>query len=126
MFGWEEMDLLLLLARQISVDDINDFEGANGWNQQMELIYNNELVSEYNNKANKAWSDLIIKNVYKWGTKDDYLSKLSYSFRLLYFQNLVLLEDLFMDKGNSVKESQAMALAAMNSLLSPYMTNFLD
>ena len=126
MFGWEEMDLLLLLARQISVDDINDFEGANGWNQQMELFYNNELVSESNNKANKAWSDLIIKNVYKWGTKDEYLSKLSYSFRLLYFQNLVLLEDLFMDKGNSVQESQAMALAAMNSLLSPYMTNFLD
>ena len=126
MFGWEEMDLLLLLARQISMDNVYDFEGANGWNQQMELIYNNETVSEVNSQANKNWSELMVKNIYKWGTKDAYLEQLSYSFRLLYFQNLVLLEDLFMDKGNSLKESQAMALSAMNSILSPYVKRFQD
>ena len=74
--------------------------------------------------ANAAWSSNVITNLYKWGQKDPYLERLSYSIRLLYFQNLVLLEDMFMDRGHNAKTSKNMALSAMNSMVGPYFGSF--
>jgi hypothetical protein len=124
MYNWEEMDILLHLAKQISLGTTNAFESANGWNEQIELIYNAKTISENDATANAAWSSNVITNLYKWGQKDPYLERLSYSVRLLYFQNLVLLEDMFMDRGHNAKASKNMALSAMNSMVGPYFGSF--
>jgi hypothetical protein len=124
MYDWEEMDILMQIVKQISVGNKNDFESTSGWNEQIDLIYNQSSISEMTAKANESWSSNMVTNVYKWGQKDAYLEKLSYSIRLLYYHNLVLLEDLFMDKGQSPKESKKMALAAMNNMIGPYMNDF--
>ena len=124
MYNWEEMDVLLHLAKQISLGTSNAFESANGWNEQIELIYNAKTISENDATANAAWSSNVITNLYKWGQKDPYLERLSYSIRLLYFQNLVLLEDMFMDRGHDAKTSTNMALSSMNSMVGPYFGSF--
>lgn len=124
MYDWEEMDVLMQLVKQINVGNANKYESASGWNQQMDLIYNQSKISETMAKANGAWSNNMVTNIYKWGQKDPYLEKLSYSIRLLYFHNLVVLEDLFMDKGHSATESKKMALSAMNNMIGPYMNQF--
>ena len=124
MYDWEEMDVLMQLVKQINVGNANKYESASGWNQQMDLIYNQSKISETTAKANEAWSNNMVTNIYKWGQKDPYLEKLSYSIRLLYFHNLVVLEDLFMDKGHSAAESKKMALSAMNNMVGPYLNQF--
>ena len=120
MYNWEEMDVLMHIAKQINVGNVNRYESDGGWNQQIDLIYNQSEITETTAKANEELTTNLITNIYKWGQKDPYLEKLSYSIRLLYFQNLVLMEDLFMDKGHSAKESKQMALVAMNNLVGPY------
>lgn len=120
MYNWEEMDVLMHIAKQINVGNINRYESDGRWDQQIDLIYNQSSITETTAKANEELTTNLITNIYKWGQKDPYLEKLSYSIRLLYFQNLVLMEDLFMDKGHSAKESKQMALVAMNNLVGPY------
>lgn len=123
-YNWEEMDLLLTIINQISIGQVDAYEASNSWSNQITLIYDQPTISDQEHEANQAWSEAVSTNIYKWGQKDVYLEKLSYSIRLLYFQNQVLLEDLFMDKGFSLGESKKMALAAMNSLAGPYLSRF--
>jgi hypothetical protein len=123
---WPEIRTLVSIARDLQGgEQASEQALAQGKSDAMRYLLQPKALSAAEQKSADTWHTMMIASVSAWASRDPMLTDIGNSYRMLYFQSYVLLEDYYMDKGLKAADSKGLAQATLKSLVGPYMTRFM-
>ena len=125
---WPEIQLLLSLSKDMSGSrQANERDLANGRAKVTQYMADPKPLSMPDQTITDTWHTKMINGVKEWDQPDaaPMLKEMGQTFRLLYFQSYVLLEDYYMDQKLSARDAKGLAQATLRGLIGPYMDAFI-
>lgn len=122
---WPEVRMLVMVAGDLNTDAQFDQKRlAQAASERSRLYMAPKALNSTEQKAVQKWSDNLIAGLNSWGTRDPMNQQLVTTFRVLFFQSQVRLEDYFMQKGYKEAEAKGLALAALHTLVAYHTQRF--
>ncbi len=125
-FDWPETRTLVDVAREIcGSPQPADKIVAEGRARSRELMLQPKALPTIDQTVATAWHAKMVTGLSNWSETDPMLKEMANSFKLLYFQSYVLLEDYYMDKGLNATDAKNLAIATLRGLVGPYLDRFI-
>lgn len=125
-FDWPEIKTAVGLAREIcGAPQPPDKIVAEGRARARDLMLQPKALPTVDQTVATAWHSKMVTGLSNWSETDPMLKEMANSFKLLYFQSYVLLEDYYMDKGLNAADAKNLAIATLRGLVGPYLDRFI-
>lgn len=123
--AWPEIRMLVMVAADLN--DAPQFDQnrlAKASSERARLYGAPTALNNTEQKAVEKWAKNLTTGIYTWGTRDPLQGNLSMTFRVLFYQSQVRLEDYFMQKGYKSSEATGLALATLHTLVAYHTQRF--
>lgn len=117
---WEEIQLLQAICMDISNSD----QPLTAENQRIQLYQSNKPVPIDQGTLLESWQQSRWVQLEKWAATDAYLLETAKSLSFAYFQSLVRLEDLYMNKGFDAVAARHLAIATIKTIVGTSLDRF--
>ena len=122
---WPEVRMLVMVANDLNANPtLDDKRLAQASSERARLYMAPTPLNNTEQKAVVKWKDNLISGLNSWGTRDPLNQQMVTTFRVLFFQSQVRLEDYFMQKGYKKEEATGLALAALHTLVAYHTQRF--
>jgi len=124
---WESIKLLKSIALDLDPNEANK-------NEQVTEKYDNKRARHYlapkpltmeQTATVKIWNEELWNGLNDWANKDQVHRKFIVPLKVAYFQSQVLLEDYFVNRGLSERESTALALSTLQTIVAQHLDAYL-
>ena len=123
--SWPEVRMLVMVASDLNADEqFNQNRLSQAASERSRLYLAPKALNNTEQKAVQRWGKNLISGLNSWGTRDPMNQQMVTTFRVLFFQSQVRLEDYFMQKGYKKEEAQGLALAALHTLVAYHTQRF--
>jgi hypothetical protein len=123
--SWPEVRMLVMIASDLNTDEpFNQDRLGQAASERSRLYLAPKALNSTEQKAVKRWSKNLVNGLNSWGARDPMHQQMVTTFRVLFFQSQVRLEDYFMDKGYKKEEAEGLALAALHTLVAYHTQRF--
>ena len=122
---WEEIKVLVSMAKDMNAGK-TPAEASLTAAQSMQSRYYNSpaALADAEKQQAQAWATRLMDSLRSWSARDPLLAEIGASFKMMYYQSAVLLEDYYMNKGMNYTEASALATATLQALVGPYLERF--
>ena len=122
---WEEIKVLVSMAQDMNAGK-TPAEASLTAAQSMQSRYYNSpaALADAEKQQAQAWATRLMDSLRSWSARDPLLAEIGASFKMMYYQSAVLLEDYYMNKGMNYTEASALATATLQALVGPYLERF--
>jgi hypothetical protein len=122
---WPEVRMLVMVAGDLNTDAQYDEKRlAQAASERSRLYLAPKALNNTEQKAVTRWKDNLVSGLNTWGASDPLHQQMVTTFRVLFFQSQVRLEDYFMQKGYKEEEAKGLALAALHTLVAYHTQRF--
>jgi hypothetical protein len=123
--SWSEVRLLVTIAADLNGEASFDQKRlSQAATERSRLYMAPKPLNTQEKTAVEKWDKNLMSGISGWAARDPMHERLAESFKAMYLQTQVRLEDYFMDKGYDRKEATALALATLHTLVAYHMERF--
>ncbi len=124
---WESIKLLKSIAADLDPNEANK-------NEEVAKKYSNKRARHYlaprpltveQTAAVKIWNEELWNGLNDWANRDQVHRKFIVPLKVAYFQSQVLLEDYFLNRGLNERESTALALSTLQTIVAQHLDAYL-
>ena len=116
--------VLQLLAEDIGVDKPAEALLKQATDHRAQLVAGKVQVSATEQTQLDAWSTELLNKLNIWAAQDPLHAELVRTFRVVFYQTQMELENHFINQGMPVPKARYMALATEHTLVSPFLLRF--
>jgi hypothetical protein len=116
--------VLQLLAEDIGVDKPAEALLKQAADHRTQLLAGKVQVSATEQTQLDAWSTELLNKLNIWAAQDPLHAELVRTFRVVFYQTQMELENHFINQGMPVPKARYMALATEHTLVSPFLQRF--
>ena len=116
--------ILQLLAEDIGVDKPAEALLKQAADHRTQLLAGKVQVSATEQTQLDAWSTELLNKLNIWAAQDPLHAELVRTFRVVFYQTQMELENHFINQGMPVPKARYMALATEHTLVSPFLQRF--
>lgn len=116
--------VLQLLAEDIGVDKPAEALLKQAADHRTQLLAGKVQVSAAEQTQLDAWSTELLNKLNIWAAQDPLHAELVRTFRVVFYQTQMELENHFINQGMPVPKARYMALATEHTLVSPFLQRF--
>ena len=116
--------VLQLLAEDIGVDKPAEALIKQAADHRTQLLAGKVQVSATEQTQLDAWSTELLNKLNIWAAQDPLHAELVRTFRVVFYQTQMELENHFINQGMPVPKARYMALATEHTLVSPFLQRF--
>jgi len=116
--------VLQLLAEDIGVDKPTEAVVQQATEHRTQLLAGKVQVSAAEQTQLDAWSTELLNKLNIWAAQDPLHAELVRTFRVVFYQTQMELENHFINQGMPVPKARYMALATEHTLVSPFLQRF--
>lgn len=116
--------VLQLLAEDIGVDKPAEALIKQAADHRTQLLAGKVQVSAAEQTQLDAWSTELLNKLNIWAAQDPLHAELVRTFRVVFYQTQMELENHFINQGMPVPKARYMALATEHTLVSPFLQRF--
>lgn len=116
--------VLQLLAEDIGVDKPAETLLKQAADHRTQLLAGKVQVSATEQTQLDAWSTELLNKLNIWAAQDPLHAELVRTFRVVFYQTQMELENHFINQGMPVPKARYMALATEHTLVSPFLQRF--
>lgn len=116
--------VLQLLAEDIGVDKPTEAVVKQAMDHRTQLLAGKVQVSAAEQTQLDAWSTELLNKLNIWAAQDPLHAELVRTFRVVFYQTQMELENHFINQGMPVPKARYMALATEHTLVSPFLQRF--
>ncbi|MDX2068869.1 MAG: peptidoglycan-binding domain-containing protein [Haliscomenobacter sp.] len=116
--------VLQLLAEDIGVDKPAEALLKQAADHRTQLLAGKVQVSAAEQTQLDAWSTELMNKLNIWAAQDPLHAELVRTFRVVFYQTQMELENHFINQGMPVPKARYMALATEHTLVSPFLQRF--
>jgi len=123
--SWPEVRLLVTIAADLNGEESFDQKRlSQAATERSRLYMAPKPLNSQEKTAVESWDKNLMSGLDGWSARDPMHGRLTASFKAMYLQTQVRLEDYFMDKGYDRKEATGLALATLHTLVAYHMERF--
>jgi hypothetical protein len=123
--SWPEVRMLVMAASDLNTDTkLDQNRLSQAASERSRLYLAPKALNNTEQKAVERWQGNLIGGLNAWGTRDPLHQRMVTTFRVLFFQSQVRLEDYFMQKGYKQSEAKGLALATLHTLVAYHTQRF--
>lgn len=123
---WDELRILSSLAKEIcGSPQPSENLVAEGRAKARGYLLEPKALSTIDQTVVVAWHNKMTEGLTNWASRDAMLKDMGDSFKMLYFQSYVLLEDFYMNKGLNANDAKNLSIATLRGLVGPYLDRFI-
>lgn len=116
--------VLQLLAEDIGVDKPAEALLKQAMDHRTQLLASKVQISAAEQTQLDAWSTELLNKLNIWAAQDPLHAELVRTFRVVFYQTQMELENHFINQGMPVPKARYMALATEHTLVSPFLQRF--
>ena len=116
--------VLQLLAEDIGVDKPTEAVVKQATDHRTQLLAGKVQVSATEQTQLDAWSTELLNKLNIWAAQDPLHAELVRTFRVVFYQTQMELENHFINQGMPVPKARYMALATEHTMVSPFLQRF--
>ncbi|WP_373550879.1 peptidoglycan-binding protein [Haliscomenobacter sp.] len=116
--------VLQLLAEDIGVDKPTEALLKQATDHRTQLLAGKVQVSATEQAQLDAWSTELLNKLNIWAAQDPLHAELVRTFRVVFYQTQMELENHFINQGMPVPKARYMALATEHTMVSPFLQRF--
>lgn len=122
---WQEINILEAIASDLSGNQANASRIAASAAKRSQILMAPNSLSKEEKSGAEQWNEDLWTNLNAWSVRDPLHERTVIALKIIYYQSAVRLEDYFMDKGYSAKESKAFALVTLKTLVADHLDRFI-
>ncbi len=122
---WETLQLVQVISQELDPNPTNSRTMAESYASIRAGLFVAPLpLSTPEQKAIEAWNTSLWKGMDEWTAKDPIHQKMTEPLKVAYYQSMVLLEDYYMNAGFKAREAKGLALAVLQTIVSPHLEGY--